>query len=460
MAAIYGRAALTISTPQNSGCDEGFNDFGQIESEGPSLPEILWKHRQRGRIVTGVVSVRNMALNSYGEPEAPFWIGKQHSPWMRRGWTLQEWLLSPRVLHCGRERMWDCYETWYTESSSMLSSSESALLNADPVAQGLASSVFARMARIDPEIGEGALDTYWARLVEDYTSRTLSHEMDKMPAIAGLAAIFMEHSHTRALAAKYLAGLWYYKGIYPFEGQKYPTSQIPLGLLWRRSSVEYMRSPDTYRAPSWSWASLDGPVSLFRLQWSLLEIFGSTAGSKDYLLFKNMEILAVRCLFDPPGSFSLVQTGWIIASSLLERAYLNPSWKVAQFNSSLQAEYHKSFVGLSTHQKHEETPWFAIFDQDPEQTGVNFAEESLHVIQVATMTRQVQERRLPVIIHHALVAEKVGILDGIDCFRRLGVAWYCPKDGGKWNGVIDGPAKEWIDRHMLRDWKSQKIRLI
>lgn len=460
MAAIYGRAALMISTPQNSGCDESFNDFGNIASGDSSLPQILWEHRHLQEKVTGIVSVRPTASIFNSQTRGTFWVGKQDSPWMTRGWTLQEWLLSPRVLHCGKERMWDCYQTWYTETSSMIHISEVAVFDSVNVAESSPSYAFARMARIDPQVGGSALDTYWARLVEEYTSRTLSREMDKMPAIAGLAAKFMEHSHTKALAADYLAGLWYYKGMYPFEGHKYPTSQIPLGLLWRRSSVEYMRSPDTYRAPSWSWASLDGPVSLFRLQWPLLEIVGSTAGSKDYLLFKNMEILAVRCLFDPPGSFSLVQTGWIIASSLLKRAYVSPSWKVAQFHTSLQAEYHKTFAGLSTHRRHDETPWFAIFDQDPENTGIDFAEESLYVIQVATVTRQMQEGRLPIIIHHALVAEKVGTLDGIDCFRRLGVAWYYPKDGGQWNGGIDGPANEWIDRHMLRNWENQKIRLI
>jgi hypothetical protein len=87
------------------------------------------------------------------------------------------------------------------------------------------------MGRLDPKIRQGSLDTHWARLVEDFTSRTLSRDMDKIPAIAGLATKFMTHSHAKAPGATYLAGLWYYKGINPFGGQTYPTSQIPLGLL-------------------------------------------------------------------------------------------------------------------------------------------------------------------------------------------------------------------------------------
>ncbi|KAH8774500.1 heterokaryon incompatibility protein-domain-containing protein [Diaporthe sp. PMI_573] len=197
MAAIYGRATLTITTPQNSQCDEGFSTLGN----------------DRTREST-------------------------HSPWMTRGWTLQEWLLSPRVLHCGSERVWDCYQTWYTETHLTISSPSGALNGTD----------------------SASLDTHWSRLVEHFTSRTLSRAMDKLPAIAGLATKFMEHSHAKAPGAIYLAGLWYYKGINPFGGHTYPTSQLPLGLLWRRAGVESMQSPGMYRAPSWSWSALDGPA--------------------------------------------------------------------------------------------------------------------------------------------------------------------------------------------------------
>lgn len=350
MAAIYARSALTISTPQNSQCDESFNNLDNIQSEGPSLPEILWEHRRHGNDVSGAVTVRIMTLDSNGRPQPAFSIGKRDSPWMTRGWTLQEWLLSPRVLHCGHERMWDCYQTYYAESSLTLRAPLTAVEDADSIGDGLASHVFARMARLDPDIRGSTLDTHWPRLVEDFTSRTLSRETDKMPAIAGLAAKFMERNHTKALRAKYLAGLWYYKGIYPFEGKKYPTSQLPLGLLWRRSGVDYMRSPAAYRAPSWSWAALDGPVSLFRLEWLLFDTFKKNEGFREV---KEMEIITANCLYDSPDSCSQIQTGWITARSPLKRAYINPSWKASNFHTDLQNEYHNNFVGLGTDRSRE-----------------------------------------------------------------------------------------------------------
>lgn len=464
MAAIYGRSALTITTPANNHCDESFNEVQPRKSDTECPPVLSWEHRQE-ETVRGAVTVRPEALTSFTSS-----IGKTGSPWMTRGWTLQEWLLSPRVLHCGRERVWDCYQAWYGESGVADTNSSGALNDTENLRDGLAFHIFARMARLDPDIHKSSLDTHWARLVEDFTSRTLSREMDKMPAIAGLATKFLEHSHVNAPGAKYLAGLWHYTGMYPFGGQTYPTSQVPLGLLWRRSGREDMRSPTSYRAPSWSWAALDGQVSLFRPQWPL---FPRSADGFGIKVVKRMEINNAGCLFDPPGSCSLVQTGWIIATSPLKRACINPSWKVRQFHPGFQEEYFGTLVGISTHRSHEGTPWFGIFDQSHQQMGIPYVDDSLYLLHVATVIKNTAENTAedtadyqpPEIVHHALVVEKVGNLNSMDCFHRLGVAWYFSSraEGVVAEGVVDQIYRSgsgWSDRQMLKDWESCKVRLI
>lgn len=459
MASIYGRSALTITTPHNSHCHESFDALKNTPQDGPPLPQILWEHHQEGKTITGTVTVRQKSLTSGGGPPFPYSSGNINSPWMARGWTLQEWLLSPRVLHCGSERVWDCYQTWHSETSTGQARHDGALNDTESARDSLAAHIFSRMARLDPTILQGGLDTHWARLVEDFTSRTLSREMDKMPAIAGLATKFMEHSHAKVPGAKYLAGLWDYKGINPFSGHAYPTSQLPLGLLWRRSSVQHMRPPAAYRAPSWSWAALDGPVSMFRLEWLLYDLFGRDVGFQEV---KVMQVISATCLFDPPDSCSLVQTGWIIATSPLKRAYIKPSLGVTQFHTRLRSEYHTAFIGLSMHRSREATPWFGIFDQAPEQTGVYYLEESLYLLQVATVIDVPDPNRpqYPGVIHHALILERVGVYEGIDCFRRLGVAWYSPSKGMEALDRLEGPSIDWNDKHMLKDWESSRVRLI
>jgi hypothetical protein len=311
------------------------------------------------------------------------------------------------------------------------------------------------MGRLDPTIREASLDTHWSRLVEHFTSRTLSRAMDKLPAIAGLATKFMEHSHAKAPGAIYLAGLWYYKGINPFGGHTYPTSQLPLGLLWRRAGVESMQSPGMYRAPSWSWSALDGPVGLFRLDWPLAYVFKKT---DDFRLIPMLEVKSATCLFDPPGSYSLAQSAWIIARGPLKRAHINPSGKVAPLQSASHSEYSRTFVRLDTHQGREESSWFGIFDEFSEQTGVDYVNESLYLLHVAAVVRTSDDGKVTDFIHHALILEKLGSFNNSDCYRRLGVGWYSSSEA-KEAAHLES-AYGWSDRKMLKYWEYCQVRLI
>ncbi|KAK5123452.1 hypothetical protein LTR85_002490 [Meristemomyces frigidus] len=85
----------------------------------------------------------------------------------------------------------------------------------------------------------------WFRLVGEYTKRDLSVESDKLLAIAALAE---DYANTMPLT-EYLAGMW---------------RDDLLHQLFRdpRAFKKKATRPTTYRAPSWSWASLDGEMSL------------------------------------------------------------------------------------------------------------------------------------------------------------------------------------------------------
>jgi hypothetical protein len=82
----------------------------------------------------------------------------------------------------------------------------------------------------------------WGDVVTRYTQCDLSYpEKDKLLAISGVARALSIATHD-----KYLAGLW--------------RKQLPQQLDWScHSSVRCSRA-QPYRAPSWSWASIDGPV--------------------------------------------------------------------------------------------------------------------------------------------------------------------------------------------------------
>ena len=84
----------------------------------------------------------------------------------------------------------------------------------------------------------------WQTVVRRYSARHLTQEMDKLPALSGLA-----HEYRDIWSGDYLAGLW--------------RKDLWQGLLWKRRALESscdFRRPKTYRAPSWSWASTEGEI--------------------------------------------------------------------------------------------------------------------------------------------------------------------------------------------------------
>lgn len=92
----------------------------------------------------------------------------------------------------------------------------------------------------------------WFRLIQEYTSRDMTYQSDKLPALSGIIS-----------ALQNLTGDTYYAGIWK--------SWFMKGLLWRLQSPEwdmYVFTPkqpfklDFYRAPSWSFASVEG-VALY-----------------------------------------------------------------------------------------------------------------------------------------------------------------------------------------------------
>jgi len=94
----------------------------------------------------------------------------------------------------------------------------------------------------------------WQSIVTEYSTRLLTEASDKLPALAGIAQKFHELT-----GDQYLAGIW--------------KESLLDHLLWRHESIEghgpifrhFNRSetfgkPAKYRAPSWSWAAINGPV--------------------------------------------------------------------------------------------------------------------------------------------------------------------------------------------------------
>jgi hypothetical protein len=83
----------------------------------------------------------------------------------------------------------------------------------------------------------------WISLVEEFSKRALSEPNDKLRALSGIATEF--HNMCRD---DFYAGMW--------------KSKMTEQLLWHQVGDDPPRGlPPSYRAPSWSWAAVEGNVS-------------------------------------------------------------------------------------------------------------------------------------------------------------------------------------------------------
>lgn len=154
-----------------------------------------------------------------------------HHPLLGRGWVYQERLLSPRVLHFGAtELIWECRDLTWCECSQ--SRGQHSLFTAKSDSSGAGTIIVSGSG--DDSAGA------WRRMIGDYSTLDFTFEKDVMVALSGVARQ-MQNSRS----ARYLCGLW--------------EDSLIGDLLW--SSGENTKATQAWRAPSWSWASIIGPVN-------------------------------------------------------------------------------------------------------------------------------------------------------------------------------------------------------
>ncbi|KAK9788208.1 putative Heterokaryon incompatibility protein-domain-containing protein [Seiridium cardinale] len=218
-------------------------------------------------VVVSVLDAASSTIGFLGRERAPLALADEHygvqkmfppindylatCPLNTRGWCMQERLLAPTILHIGKEQMlWECATNLSYEDTTEFHPRRSAN------AVGIFQDVRVRMLRSPEYSWED-----WYLVVEEYTARGLTVSSDKLPALAGAASLFKSHKST----ATYIAGLWeedLSQGL--LWGAHYNHSEGRR--VWGYSSADVCSSlakPSEKRAPSWSWAALDGRVDFW-----------------------------------------------------------------------------------------------------------------------------------------------------------------------------------------------------
>ncbi|CAG8982676.1 hypothetical protein HYALB_00000954 [Hymenoscyphus albidus] len=208
MCDIYSNSSLTIAA---AGAENG------TEGCFSGQPYYLRSHQFR-RKIHGTVKKFEC---SYDELYSDCVSG---TPLAKRGWVLQERLLSPRTLYFGGHQMyWECNDRDACET----------------IPEGFSNKMRARLG-VNTLPNGVPLHEEWSEIVHIYSQCDLSFQKDKLVAISGIAERIFKATHD-----EYYAGLWKEN----FANQ----------LAWHVQRTNHPR-PLVYRAPSWSWASVDGVI--------------------------------------------------------------------------------------------------------------------------------------------------------------------------------------------------------
>ena len=309
------------------------------------------------------------------------------SPWNKRAWCLQEYVLSPRMLHFFENRIvWQCRGTLSAEDFVELRRSAGAGAGADFRVQHILTTPSSYFSLRPP----ADLET-WFRLVEEYSTRSLTQPGDKLVALAALATYLRPH-----LGSEYVSGLWL----------KY----LDRSLLWL-SKDSRMQTGTHRRAPSWSWAALDGPVAhLHRLQSSLPSLEsticiregpGGGAGGE------AVETSPLQPLFLTSSLREITRSNSLIKNSDIDKVASAHVKEALRASRSFQAHY--------LYDADDRVCGWAIFDQEDLRT------EELFCLHTARMTYKGAFQS-----YFVLVVMRSRLLK--DGFERVGVGEVCRED--------------------------------
>ena len=214
MCRIYQQATVTIVAASATSASQGF-----LEDRKPPAPALQIPFWAPDDSLTTV----------YLRPEELY--NDEKEPINSRAWTLQEQLLSPRLLiYATHTLQYQCREQTVNLGNSIHAPTQLE-----------SRRYLGVLDHISEETRDQAVGRVWVDIIRMYSQRQLSFQEDKLTALAGVAEAFSSHG-----AGNYVAGLW--------SGEA-----LARLLLWVAKSKEPSTS-STYIAPSWSWASLDCPV--------------------------------------------------------------------------------------------------------------------------------------------------------------------------------------------------------
>ncbi|KAK7926606.1 heterokaryon incompatibility protein-domain-containing protein [Apiospora marii] len=238
MASIYRNAYLTLAATAANDGSEGLFKRRKVDTYSYAL-----SGAQDG--TDDDVTIRAMMHRKHDCLRAVDDLsesGLASLPLMTRAWCFQERLLSSRILHFAADEMiWECQEATSCECDRVEDYPQhdwNKLTGEDTIAQEVPDRTLFRLP---------GSEKHWFRLIRTYTVLNITKDFDRLPALSGIASSLIA-------ADEYMAGI--------------RRGRALQDLLWATTASPPPRRPDTYVAPSWSWASVMGRI-MHDLPWNM-----------------------------------------------------------------------------------------------------------------------------------------------------------------------------------------------
>jgi hypothetical protein len=223
----------------------------------------------------------------------------------KRGWVFQERMLAPRVLHFCRDQLfWECRKHVACEQYAF----------------GVPSVFYYNLPATTLKANKAYLqrdNTSWYKLWDDfvmaYTQTSLTYPDDKLIALSGVVKMVRSMVHD-----VYVAGMW--------------RKNLAQQLLWACAGPA--TRPSVYRAPSWSWAAVEGHIRTAS--------YGKTSQNPEVLAIEVEDVHLNYVADDDTGQ---IRDGWLDLTGDLKPVYL---------------------VWNESEQEDPQQTWFMALDDDPD----------------------------------------------------------------------------------------------
>lgn len=366
MASIYMNSVLTIAATKSADSEGGC--FSVVPENGRTYK------------VTGL-DQGGRQFTIYARPSVRSWE-KSPLPLHSRAWCFQERILSPRVLHFHHHELkWEC---------QAITTCECSLTSTSHDKQNHAS-------RLGLESDPHSMNDKWRRMVREYVELNLTYTSDRLPALSGLA----KHIQQAYGRGRYLAGLW--------------EDSLVEDLMWwvKEDEAQHAWRPQEWRAPSWSWASLEGQIEhrilpVNSTHCEILEVEITPAGA------------------DPTGA---VASGKLVISGILVSAILR---RIRPRSDIEDMEPDKRRFGIEITGMNEVESHKMYVDYELDKEGPGYVPDGQNVCCLCIATDQWHKCWL--------VLRKMQNMHA-DVYERIGMAWQSHeqiKEGKDWANRLSG----------------------